>query len=269
MPSVIVTWAGRCFEDRKRQLLCSQLRELAHLSHSYFERPTPFRFFDGVLKGNILVSGALVPGYIGTEETRVRGHVPAASPGPIDIRLAGPQPRAVQVSEELFHISRVKVYGIEFRLYDGRHLYDGEDRISFVFADSTAIPELNGHLVHVEDQEQCRDYTSDLVKEADWFLTKPHIHLRDYCEDWMDILLGWVRYFHIPHLNYWRWQRLSGYQTCVEIWQDKDRRFTRDLVFEFLKHSFAKHVAEWRQTAREVSGFWEAMEQVRRQRRSE
>jgi len=64
----------------------------------------------------------------------------------------------------LFSINKVDLYGIEFRLFVARRLYPSNDKISFVFLRAPYYPELDGRLVYVEDDEECKYYECDLIK---------------------------------------------------------------------------------------------------------
>jgi hypothetical protein len=150
------------------------------------------------------------------------------------------------------------LYGIEFRLYDGRKFYPGDDRISFVFLRMNDCPELDGRIVYVEDKEECKKYYNPMLKGADWYLEKPHIHLRYYCEEWMDMLLAWVKYFYIPDLDYWRYVPLSGYEEFLKLLERFGRgEDSKDLVFVWLKSRFKEEVEEWVVTSIHTRTFWD------------
>ena len=261
MGSVEVHWSGHCTASTTRIQLCQQLRELAELSHSYFEDRPPITFFERTITGNIIVSDSVDDREkIDTQLMHVaeRPRQESLLAG-LELRPAGPQPKFVQVADDLWRIGAVDLYGIAFRLYDGRHLYDDDDRISFVFAGAQGAPKLDGRLVYVEDHDQCQYYANETVQNADWFLTQPHIHLRYYCEEWMDQLLAWVKYFYIPTLQYWRYEDLSGYDTWASVWDGLDRQVTQDGMFDFIQENFTQHVEDWRETATQVSEFWAAV----------
>ena len=95
-------------------------------------------------------------------------------------------------------------------------------------------------LVIFSAKEDCKYYTCDLIKKADWFLTLSRIHLQYYCEEWMDQLLGWVKYFYIPGIDYWRYKKLTGYKELSSCLDRCDREMMRNIVFDNLKEDFKK-----------------------------
>jgi len=144
----------------------------------------------------------------------------------------------------------VHLFGLEFRLYDRRNFYD-DDRLSFVFASVAGCPELTGMLVYVEDQAECQYYKDSLIRSANWFLTRPRIHLRYYCEEWMDQLLAYVKRFYIPDLWYWRYQDLAGYDYHAEVFDRFYAVTAREEVLSLLKANFTREVDEWERRRRE------------------
>jgi hypothetical protein len=239
MPSVYVNWSGRLREASLRDELCLRLGEIAELSHSLFKVPPSIKWFNHSIEGNILLSGSLF-------ETAPSGK------------------KLVKVAEDLFSIRKVFLSGIEFRLYDGRHIYDGEDRVSFVFC-VDEDSELDGTLVYVEEKKECGFYVQEAIKQADWYLARPNIHLRYYCEDWycedwMDALLSWVKYHFIENLYYWRYEDLAGYDKLSEIIS----RYGRYEYFEILKNRFSGEVSDWVETATMASQFWAAVQKASR-----
>jgi hypothetical protein len=101
------------------------------------------------------------------------------------------------IGDELVRVSRVRLYGAEFRLCDPRNLYPDEDRVSFVFAsvrgEGDDASEHSGVLVQYEDAEQCKLYRNPLIREGAFFLCKSNVHLRYFAEGSMDRLLAFVR----------------------------------------------------------------------------
>jgi hypothetical protein len=270
MPSVIVSWSGQCSELFVRENLCWKLEELAELSHSYFEVPPSIRRFDHVIKGNILLSGSLFSAPPSSSNlVRVYESLPQeVDPLGFELRVAGPLGQKLRkIHEDLFSLPQVDLYGIEFRLFDGRHLYEEDDRISFIFLRMEEYPELDGAIVYVEDRNQCQYYENEMIRQADWFLGQPHIHLRYYCESWMDMLLGWIKHFYIPNLNYWRYKELPGYEIFSNI--DPYDSELRDEFFEVLKEGFHEEVRNWSGIAAETSEFWRRIRELQQQQEEE
>lgn len=251
MGSVYVRWTGHCTDPEIRTQLLSKLTQLADLSHSYANDSSGFQRFDRTLDGRILVSPDLL------RETKLQMPADAHAPGGLELRASGPlgPPKPASPSQFLL-ANQVRLEGLEFRLYDGRGLYPGADRISFVFADFPEYPELAGSLVYVEDEEQCRLYTNEEIRSARAFLDSPNIHLRYYYEEWMDTFLAWVKHFFIPGLDYWRYEQNSGYQRFQDLPRDDA---TRDVLWEAIKKAFSDEVEGKAAEAQTIRDFWAAV----------
>jgi len=59
----------------------------------------------------------------------------------------------------------------------------------------------------------------------------------------MDKLLGWVKYFYIPGLDYWRYKKLPGYKELSAYLDRCDWEMMRNIIFDNLKEDF-KQCAE-------------------------
>ena len=252
MGSVIVNWTGKCIDLVIQEYLCVKMKEMAELSHGFFKTPTPIRYFNHTIEGNILLGGNLLNENVSckhlsklhytfdNEEERKSYEMNTALLNALfgETHSDTSEQEQDKPKKVLFSINKVDLYGIEFRLFDARRLYPSDDRISFVFLRAPYCPELDGRLVYVEDYKKCKYYKCDLIKKADWFLTSPGIHLRYYCEKWMDKLLGWVKYFYIPDLDYWRYEQLQGYKEFSAYLDRCDREMMRNIVFDNLKEDF-------------------------------
>jgi len=182
MPSVIVGWGGRCADPRKRKGLTGKLIELGSISHSLFDPPLPAARPVTGIAGRILVAPHL---FLPEGEAQAAG--------------------------KFIELSELELGGVEFRFFDPRNIYEGEDRISFVFAGLPGRPETEGTIVQIEPKALCALYDDPAIKEADHLVKRSSIHLRYYCEEWMDSLLGFVRHYYVPDMEYWRYEDLSGY----------------------------------------------------------
>lgn len=251
MGSVYVRWTGRCIDEDVRGQLQGKLREFAQLTYPYFADSPGVQTFSRPIEGRILISPSLLEG---TDLSLPPG---AHAQGGLELRLAGPLGSAKATTPKQFLTTGyVFLEGIEFRLYDGRQLYPGADRISFVFADFEEFPALNGSLVYVEDVEQCSQYDNEEIRTAEAFLDSPNIHLRYYYEEWMDHFLGWIKHFFIPDLAYWRYELNAGYERFLDLPRDGK---TRDEVWERLKESFIAEVEGKGDEAQGVRNFWAAV----------
>jgi hypothetical protein len=200
MPSVIIEWNGSLPDRVAQEDLLERLRDFAVLTQFHYSREHPaapaapeVKHYNGTLRGTILIDPGLLPG------------------GSLD-------------SQECLRAPQVSVRGVEFRVADCRHLYPGDDRVSFVFAHVPSNRALDGVLVMVHQREDC-----------DYFLTSPRIHLRVDFEEWMDGFLAWIKHFHIPNLAYWRYGSNPGFENMRQWPRDNDMR---DLLWDWLRLAF-------------------------------
>lgn len=164
-----------------------------------------------------------------------------------------PQPRLADASVA----SQATVHGIAFDLYDGRGFYPDESRVSFLFASSEDLPELNGQLVEVHDKAVCMASTNADLRQADWYLTRPSIHMRHYLEDWMDVLLGSVKYFLLPDLWFWRYRDLPDYGKLSDLYDSNADPSLRLKACEWLQLSLSNEIERWSGVAAEQRSFWD------------
>jgi hypothetical protein len=233
--SVCAMWVGQCRETSAREELCLRIIGLGEISHSFFRPvPPPIKRFDQTIEGDILIAEHLFPS-------------PPATP------------KLTRVSERFFSLERVSLFGVEFRLYDGRGLYEGEDRMSFVFCVDDD-PEIDGIMVYVDEGVECLNYKDERARRADFVLTVPNVHLRYYLEDWADYLIGWVKYHYVNDLRYWRY---GDKWTSGNALKEQFGQFGRYEYYEMLKSEFEDEVAKWADKAREVSQFWKSARRLR------
>ena len=121
-------------------------------------------------------------------------------------------------------------------------------------------PALNGVIVQAEGKQQCKQFESGIIRDADWFLHNSSIHLRYRFEEWMDFLLGWIKHFYIPDLRYCRYDWLPNYEWLFSKTDPKDTR-QRDREFGILKETLQMECKGWphiRGDTRRMS-FWEKL----------
>lgn len=242
MPSVDVYWSGQCPNPDIQEKLCRNLKSLAELSHSYFKEKEPIKYFDCEIEGNILIEGSLVDRNL-NKKLKCEGirkivhRYTEKRDREVDKLLDvifGTTTKPKKIKETFYSVNKARLYGIEFLLYDPRGR-DYGDRVSFVFLRLDSCAELNGRLVYVEDHDECKCYRSKKIKESDWYLTDPYVHLRYFCEEWMDRLISWVKYFYVPNLHYWRYGDLPGYE-------DFSKSIDQNNIGEFNLEKMAKQI---------------------------
>lgn len=204
MPSVMVNWWGQCADPAIRQGLTAKLLQLGRLSHSLFEPPLPEPREAKPLAGRILVLSELF------QAENQAGN-----------------------ASQFIELPAIDLSGLEFRFFDPRNIYKGEDRISFVFATLPGRPETAGSIIQVEEKDRCVLYDDPAIKAADYFIKRASIHLRYYCEDWIDGFLAFVKHYYVPDMKYWRYENLPGYAQYTNLdpkdADERERRWARVL----------------------------------------
>ena len=264
MPSVIVSWSGSCRDHSVCGDLCDRLEVIAKTAQNFFEERPAIKRMNQRIGGNVLLSSDLLD-----EETwdeviagekvagTSAGLLPLANAEDLQQREAPSLVHILRPPEvaSIFSLDQASLFGIEFRLQN--IYYRDENRISFVFL-RNPNPGLDGIVAQVEGKDRCKQYESEIIQKADWFLRKPEIHLRYHCEEWVDFLFGWVKHFYISDLSYWRYEWLPGYDLFSKI-DPKDVR-QRDDLFRLLKESLIMESSAWpgMKTTEDMS-FWDKL----------
>lgn len=251
MSSVVVTWKGRCAERAARARVLCALGDVASDHAARWQqavsRPAvsdllalqrrdglpadpDIRHWDETVAGNILVCGDLV-GQPDAFAAAIR-----ANPTPLEIVPSPGHPHTH------VRLQRLRLRGIEFRFYDPRELYPGEDRFSFVFLKSDEFPFLDGLIASARGPQWCARITAEGLRGAQWYVECPSLHLRDFLEDWTVLLLSWIKRFHVPDLEFdWR-GRLNGYEGRREIFARFEEKLGVERacahVLDFLRGDF-------------------------------
>ena len=253
MPSVIVSWKGRCLSRTKQSDLCGFISRLAEVSHGLYENPPEVKLFNKRIEGRILLSKSLLPklpsDVLPSEVATIR-----ATSLDFDLheQFFGYSRANKMYGRSLILARSIQLHGIEFHLYDPR---DSEDRVSFVFISHDTIPALNGKLVMVEDYNECQSYNYKEINQADWLLKTPDITLRYYLEEWFDVFLGWIKYFFIPDLYFWRYGDFPQYTELKEEWDKlaivKSKTLLRNQLFDDLLKEFKSQAVLWKKYCEE------------------
>lgn len=183
--------ADRVLED-------DRLTELQHI-----------RLFNHELTGSILVSSSVVlePAASWSRKAKLLG-----------LRLE--MPRGPD-KPFLIRSDSIRVFGIDFRLFDPAELEKDDYRVSFVFVESEEMPSLNGHIVEVLGRESLLSNSCEAIRSADWLLESPGVYIHYVMGTFMARLLRLVKYFFMPGLYYWYYDPLDGYET---VSQELDER---------------------------------------------
>jgi len=123
---------------------------------------------------------------------------------------------------------------------------------------------LHGVVVHLHGREACRGAEHPALREADWFLEVPGVHLRDSCERRTDLLFATVRHFHVPDLHYWRYREDPEFDRLSELLADgADEATAMDRAYALVAAVLADQVARWVGEAAGIRSFWESARATR------
>lgn len=269
MPSVIVAWKGSCREAKIRSRLLSHLHRLAmasdHYLHSRQERPAYLKMMNEQRERGVAVRAnietidqtiertVLISSRINPNSGALVANAREAGLGVIDRQDAR--------HATLIAIDKVKLTGLDFRLFDPRGIYPGEDRMSFVFLECPAYPFLDGRLVEITHVENCPVADGESLPAAAAYLVSPTIHLRYYLEDWTDCLFSWIKFFLIGDFWWHRWEEMQGYADYRGVFQDlqaeRGSEEAEGAAFDAVLGTFSQHAEHW---IAEVEG-WAKSEQ--------
>jgi hypothetical protein len=255
--SVVVSWNGSCPQRPVRDALIAQLEPIAQLSHSYLDEGLAISVYDERVQGQVVVPeavGARYPGAVLLPDDDDLG-----SSSGIELRAVGPVRRDITIGGPLYQVPAIDLHGIAFRLYDGRGLYPDEDILSFVFATipgSAADP--NAAMVQVLRADQRNRVNRAAAREATCCLLRPSVHLRYYCEQWINLLLGTVKYFFVPDLQWWAYEDCPGYPALEALFKSHAGDPANvDIAFEALAEGLRGEVETWGDEAATVKTFWD------------
>lgn len=258
MPSVAVVWKGNCRDPRTRQRLLGYLHRLAARSDEYLRLRQPERPRILDLMNQQRGGAERVRANIETVDREVSGKilmsiwvsqhpdalVEMARAAGVAL-IAGPK----ENDPPLIAIEKVRLRGLDFKLFDPRGLYPGADRMSFVFLECPEHPFLDGRLVEVATKEDCEASGAEPLRGADLYLCASSVHLRYYLEDWTDCLFSWIKFFFVGDFLWHRWEELQGYadyrKVFADLQVDRGNEAAEEAAFEAVLATFVQHAEHW------------------------
>ncbi|HUU66290.1 MAG TPA: hypothetical protein VMW57_03285 [Methyloceanibacter sp.] len=251
MPSVDVVWTGHCRDPQIRYRLLGHLHRLAALSETYLRQDEPsfvlslvgekftppprahIETIDHDVSGRILISSWIGP-HPDTLVTRAR------EAGLTVVEPDGDGPQLIQ-------LDRVRLRGLDFKLFDPEGLYPGADRMSFVFLECPEFHFLDGRLVEIAagaTKGESRGGT-DALRAGKVYLTSPSVHLRAYLEDWTDCLFSWIRFFLVGDFSWQRREELQGYSDYRGVFEqlqtERGSAAAEEATFDAVLSTFEHH----------------------------
>ena len=183
MPFVDAVWNGQCADRKIQQELCEQLLRVSELSRQKSslilgEPSTPVLYDDPDQEAEYLVCESVFSDRVPTTKLK-------------------------KVENGIYLATKLGLYGVELPLFDPQvstppFSMGTNDRMSFVFTRSHE-PELDGLLVQTFPVNN-QHVLSELCSQV---LDTPALGVRVDRVFWISELLGWVKRFFIPNLNYW------------------------------------------------------------------
>jgi hypothetical protein len=258
MPSVIVGWKGSCRDARIRTRLLGHLHRLALRSDDYIrsrqlERPAFLNLVNEQrtnslrTRANIETIDRQIPGpvlvssFISTSPEALIERARQAGLSVIN--------RSDSAHPPLIAVDKGKLIGLDFKLFDPRGIYPGEDRMSFVFVECPEYPFLDGRLVEIAEVSDCPTGEGETLLEASAYLATPSIHLRYFLEDWTDCLFSWVKFFFVGDFWWHRWEEMQGYVDYRGVFQElqdeRDGEEAETASFDAVLGTFAQHAEHW------------------------
>jgi len=272
MASVSVSWKGTCAAGSERDELMSYIMRLAEMNDALLREQLPERrhpllelmtarrqaqvkprdnveSIERVIGGHILINANIMPDAAEFEQNALRLRLPTldhigcdAHESEFVLNFATPRFRLLRVDE-------AHVTGVNFRIYDPRQLYPGEDRVSFVFLRCPQAPFLDGCICEAFHHADCPgliDFSA--LPGAEWYVRCPEIHLRYYLEEWFDRFLSWVKFFFMPSLYWCRWEDTPGFEAFRTRFERQQRSSgwtaARDQTFESLTEAWFLEAAK-------------------------
>jgi hypothetical protein len=274
MGSVYVNWQGTCRERKTQEELVGMLRQIADLSAMWIlgaDSDSPeaqlskllwagrqalapeldcVRVFDTEIVGNIVLDP-----FLAVDGHALKADVDQGTVDMVSIAAGGTkknEPGCLSLTldpgQVCLVLKRLKLYGVDFRLYDYRNLYPQANRMSFVFIESPELPSLKGCLAQIEDKTQCQSYGSETIRSADYFVSQPNIHMRYFLEEWSDMLLSFVKYFFVQDLEYFRYESCMNYDVheaafeagCEEIGREAAKQAAHKVLLQHFENAADK-----------------------------
>ncbi|MGZ5849821.1 MAG: hypothetical protein ACXWJN_04460 [Methyloceanibacter sp.] len=270
MSSVIVAWKGSCRDVKIRNRLLGHLQRLAKQSDDYLrsnqpERPVFLNLLSEQRGGDLRpranieavnrpISGPiLVSSFISASPEALVESAREAGLTVIDRQDGAHAP--------LIAMDKGKLVGLDFKLFDPRGLYPGEDRMSFVFLECKEHPFLDGRLVEIASIEDCPTGEGETLPAATAYLANPSIHLHYFLEDWSDCLFSWMKFFFIGDFWWHRCKEMQGYGDYRGVFHklqaERGGEEAEEASFEAVLGTFSQHAEHW---IAEVEG-WARSEQ--------
>jgi hypothetical protein len=100
-----------------------------------------------------------------------------------------------------------------------------------------------------------RTHYGGALKGTEWLVKCPLLHPRYYLEDWLDLVLSWMKLFYVPDLFYLHQIELAEYERHRSDFrymaEEPGMGAAREAAFEDFLRQFRTEADQW---AREMGG---------------
>ena len=236
MPSIYVGLNGRCPDPVIRSQVIERIHQIARLSDLL--QPVPSR------------------------ESRHRAYNTVRIKTVLALRGLFPDCAGAVVDDDYLRLKHITLDGAAFAIPHNLAAHAGEHHLSIVFASVRDCPEAQGILVGVAEPDdhaaraQPRPihtlgaqptFHASVTSNGDQrVLEWPQIKMRNFGVEWTTRLLGFVRRYHIPDLEYAGWLAGQGWDEHYAH-LDPDDTTQREIVWRDLKIGLVVEVEQtWR-----------------------
>lgn len=196
------------YSAEEQEEIAKQYQEFVHLVQNVIDRK---KLLDRVIikynhevEGNILISRELFESDFVRSKPKYDGEY--SWDQLIDFKYkseAEKQRMTDEIMARYAQTGKMKLHGLQFRMYESRWPMGCDDMMSFVFAEFPDYPELDGLCVELTDNENnLMEYKDPGRAAADYVIYPPSISLRYQNEDVVFKLLTWMNFFHFPEMKF-------------------------------------------------------------------
>lgn len=219
MPSIYVTHAGFCADPKIQDSVIRQLAGVARLADLLRSAQPRYRIYDHALINDAFAERGLFPD----------------SAGEI-------------FNDRYIRTRNVRLNGLTFCLPHNRAYNPGEEYFGFVFASVGDFERAQGVLVGVAEPSDRADRARPRLVQPIGAVPQPHatlpsgklvlerasVKVRGEATDWVVKLLGHLRNYWLPALDYSGWHHLQGWKPEFDALDQSDTK-TRDGVWHAIK----------------------------------
>ncbi len=219
MPSVYVTHCGFCADPKIQDSVIRQLSDVARLADLLRPAQPRHRIYDDALINDAFAERGLFPD----------------SAGEI-------------FNERYIRIRNVRLNGLTFCVPHNRAYNPGEEHFGFVFATVGDLEQAQGVLVGVAEPSDRADRARPRLVHSIGAVSQLHatlptdslvleracVKVRGEATDWVVKLLGHLRRYRLPALDYSGWHHLQGWKPEYDALDPSDAK-TRDAVWHAIK----------------------------------